>query len=65
MATKSTKINNKLTTTIRFLFIIIGFLLLGSQQLHGQFYLLSILGTLMMLFGIFGINKKPNTTFRD
>jgi hypothetical protein len=35
-------------------------MLLGSEQLHGQFYwLLSILGALMMLFGIFGIKEKP------
>jgi len=59
MATKSTfKFNINLRKIIQFLFIFIGFILLGSQQLHGQFYLLSILGVLMMLFGIFGIKEK-------
>jgi membrane-bound ClpP family serine protease len=50
--------NKMLRKTIQFLFIFIGFMLLGSQQLHGQFYLLSILGALMMLFGLFGIKEK-------
>jgi membrane-bound ClpP family serine protease len=50
--------NKMLRKTIQFLFIFIGFMLLGSQQLHKQFYLISILGIVMMLFGLFGIKEK-------
>jgi len=63
MATKSIfKPSHLLKIIIQFLFIFVGFMLLGSQQLHGQFYLLSILGVLMMLFGLFGIREKPKKT---
>ena len=62
--TLTTFIENKmLRKTIQFLFIFIGFMLLGSQQLRGQFYLVSILGTAMMLFGLFGIKEKSKNHF--
>jgi membrane protein implicated in regulation of membrane protease activity len=63
MATKSLhylKVSKKI---IQFLFIFVGFILLGSEQLHGRFYLLfSILGAAMMIFGIFGIKEKVKKT---
>jgi hypothetical protein len=51
-----------LRKSLQFLFIFVGFILLGSEQLRGQFYVLSILGALMMLFGIFGIKEKSKKT---
>jgi len=45
---------------VQFLFIFVGFMLLGSEQLRGQFYLISILGATMMLFGLFGIKEKSS-----
>jgi hypothetical protein len=51
-----------LKRTIQFLSIFVGFMLLGTQQLHGQFYLLSVLGALMMLFGLFGIKEKSRNS---
>jgi hypothetical protein len=52
-----------LRKTIQFLFIFVGFMLLGSEQLRGQLYLLSILGAAMILFGLFGINNKVKKNY--
>jgi membrane-bound ClpP family serine protease len=68
MATKSSlKLNSSVIKIIQFLFILVGFMLLGSEQLHKQFYIpLSILGALMMLFGLLGIQEKStNNHLKD